>query len=62
MSTARDIINISLPKEMARAVRQDAKSGGYSVSEYVRHILREWKRETLARELNADRKLFEKGK
>lgn len=62
MSTMRDIINISLPREMAQEVRKEAKSGGYSVSEYVRHILREWKKENLARELHADREQFAKGK
>lgn len=62
MNTTRDIINISLPKEMAQEVRREAKSGGYSVSEYVRHIFREWKKENLARELRADREQFVKGK
>lgn len=62
MNTTRDIINISLPKEMAQEVRKEAKSGGYSVSEYMRHILREWKKENLARELLADREQFAKGK
>ncbi len=62
MNTTRDIINISLPKEMAQEVRKEAKSGGYSVSEYVRYILREWKKENLARELRAEREQFVKGK
>lgn len=62
MATTRDIINISLPHEMAKEVRKEAKAGGYSISEYMRHILREYQKEALARELHADRKQFEKGK
>lgn len=39
---SRNIINISLPPKMADKIRREAKSGGFaSVSEYMRHILRE---------------------
>jgi Arc/MetJ-type ribon-helix-helix transcriptional regulator len=62
MATTRDIINISLPHDMASDVRREAKAGGYSISEYMRHILREYRKEALARELHVDRKQFEKGK
>lgn len=62
MNATRDILNISLPREMAQEVRKEAKSGGYSVSEYVRHIFREWKKEQLAKEFDADRVQFTKGR
>ena len=39
---ARNILNISLPVKMAQRIKQEAKRDGYaSVSEYIRHILRE---------------------
>lgn len=40
---ARNILNISLPTKMAQKVKKEARKGGYaSVSEYVRHILRNY--------------------
>lgn len=37
----RDIINISLPQELATLVRQEVKTGKYaSVSEFFRDLLR----------------------
>jgi len=37
----RNIVNISLPLEMVRMVKQEVKRGKYSsVSEYFRHLVR----------------------
>ena len=56
----RNIINISLPESLAREVEKEVKLGKFaSKSEYIRHVLREYK---LAKELEADRKEFAKGK
>jgi len=56
----RNIVNISLPDAMVAEVEKEVKAGGFaSKSEFFRHVLRERK---LARELEADRREFEKGK
>ena len=49
-----------MPPAMAAWVEKEVKAGGFaSKSEFFRHILREHK---LARELETDRREFEKGK
>ena len=54
----REVINISLPAPMAKAVRAEVKQGQFaSVSEFFRHILRERK----ATELLAARDKFNRG-
>ena len=59
----RNVINISLPKALADDVRRTVRSDRFaSVSEYFRYLIREEERRTLARELNAARKQFAKGK
>lgn len=59
----RNIINISLPKEMTKIVKKEVRSGGYATtSEFFRHLLRLWHTRQLATELKAERKLFEQGK
>lgn len=59
----RSVINISLPKNMAKAVEQEVKSGGFATkSEFFRHIIRWWNTNKLARELKESRKEFEAGK
>ena len=56
----RNIINISLPKEMAKAVERDVKKGKFaSTSEYIRHLLR---MQGFADEMDRRRKDFEAGK
>jgi len=59
----RKVINISLPPAMVKEVREEVKSEGYaSVSEYIRHIIREHKKARLAEELRRDRASFMRGK
>ncbi len=58
----RTIVNISLPKETAREVKEAAKAGGFATtSEFFRHMLREYQRAELARELRAERDTFKTG-
>ncbi|MDD5318478.1 MAG: ribbon-helix-helix domain-containing protein [Candidatus Pacebacteria bacterium] len=59
----RTIINISLPKEMAKFIKQEARDGGFaSTSEFIRHVIRSWNTLRLAEQLKKDTKLFEQGK
>ena len=52
----REIINISLPSQMARTVKKAVKDGDYiSTSEFFRDLLRSWQEEKLAAELKASR-------
>lgn len=56
----RQIINISLPEEMAKMVEKEVKKGKFaSTSEYMRHILR---MQTFADEMDRRRNDFEAGK
>ena len=49
-------MNISLPKEVAAEVKRAAKEGGFvSTSEFMRHVLREYKREKLMQGLKRER-------
>lgn len=59
----RQIINISLPQEVAKQVKKEVKAGGFaSTSEFFRHLLRLWNTAKLARELKKAQKDFVKGK
>jgi Arc/MetJ-type ribon-helix-helix transcriptional regulator len=59
----RNIINISLPPNMAKQVKQEVKEGNYaSTSEFFRHLLRTQNTIKLANELKERRKEFEAGK
>ena len=52
----REVINISLPSTMAKAVKSAVKTGSYSsTSEFFRHLLREWQENRLLGELNQSR-------
>ncbi|MBI2676786.1 MAG: hypothetical protein HYX21_02460 [Candidatus Yanofskybacteria bacterium] len=56
----RNIINISLPQELTRKVRDEVKTGNFaSVSEFFRHLLRVHE---LAKELEKAKRDFGKGK
>ena len=56
----RNVINISLPQELTKAVKKEVKAGNYaSVSEFFRYLLRTHK---LAEELEKSRREFEAGK
>ena len=44
----RTVTTISLPAEVAKEVKKEAKERGFaSTSEFMRHVLREYKREKL---------------
>lgn len=59
----RNIINISLPENMARMVEKEVKSGKFATkSEFFRHLVRLWNTYKLAEELEENRKDFEAGK
>jgi len=56
----RNIINISLPPQMAKRVDREVKKGKFaSTSEYFRHLLRT---NELVKELEKSRKEFKVGK
>jgi len=56
----RNIINISLPKELTRSVERGVKKGRFaSTSEYIRHLIRTYE---LAEEIQVSRKEIEDGK
>ena len=60
----RNIINISLPAEMAKMVKTEVKKGKYaSVSEFFRTLLRDYEEENnLLAELEEIDKEFDAGK
>jgi len=59
----RNIVNISLPEKMVKVIKKEVKAEGYaSVSEFFRHLIREWNTNKLAEELKKDRLKFEAGK
>jgi len=59
----RKILNISLPKSMADTVKQEVKQGGFaSASEFIRHLIRLYNTEKLAKELNRETELIKQGK
>ena len=59
----RDIINISLPKETARQIKQEVERGNFaSTSEFMRHLIRLYNTYKLADELEGERKQFRRGR
>ena len=59
----RNIINISLPQEMAQEVRREVKAGGFATtSEFFRDLLRGYKKARLAEELRREREAFGRGR
>jgi Arc/MetJ-type ribon-helix-helix transcriptional regulator len=59
----REIINISLPKELNRAVEETIKKGKYSTkSEFFRELIRLWLEGKILRELAESRKELASGK
>jgi len=59
----REIINISLPKELNRKVEELVKKSGYATkSEFFRDILRLWIEGKILRELSESRKELASGK
>ncbi|MEK7596645.1 MAG: ribbon-helix-helix protein, CopG family [Patescibacteria group bacterium] len=58
----REILNISLPKEMAEGIRNLAKAEDFSVSELVRAAIRLYKTERLNRIAEGAMKEHREGK
>lgn len=59
----RSIVNISLPKNMAKAVEDSVKKENFSSkSEFFRMLLRSWMEKKLAKELKENRKEFHCGR
>lgn len=59
----RNIVNISLPKEMTKDVEEAVKSGNYaSKSEFFRDLLRTWKEQKLLNEIMESEREFAQGK
>ena len=59
----RNIINISLPAQMAKMVKREVKKGRYaSVSEFFRSLLREYEESGLLAEIEESRREIAKGK
>lgn len=59
----RNIINISLPSKMTKAVEESVKKGLFSSkSEFFRMLLRLWMEGKLAHELEDSRKELREGK
>lgn len=58
----RNIVNISLSKELAKTVEENVKSGRYaSKSEFFRELLRMWTEGKLLRELEESRRELARG-
>ncbi len=56
----RNIINISLPKELTRSVERGVKKGRFaSTSEYIRHLIRTYE---LVQEIEISREEIRAGK
>lgn len=59
----RTIINISMPKDMARDIKREVKAGGFSsVSEFIRAAIRVYRREQLVLEVGKAEREFAEGK
>ncbi|MBI2639689.1 MAG: ribbon-helix-helix protein, CopG family [Candidatus Sungbacteria bacterium] len=58
----RNIINLSLPEKMVKAVEENVKSGNFSSkSEFFRMLIRLWMEGKLAEELEESRKELRRG-
>lgn len=59
----RDVINISLPKELTKVVEKAVKKGKYaSTSEFFRNLLRLWMEEDISRQIVQSEREFKAGK
>jgi len=59
----RQVINISLPAQTAKAVKKAVKDGEFiSTSEFFRTLLRDWQERKLLNELNDSRAEIKAGK
>ena len=59
----RNIMNISLPKEMVVDIKRGVKDGKFaSTSEFMRHLIRVWNTEQLMQDVEQSRKEIAAGK
>jgi len=59
----RQVMNISLPPEMMKLVKQKTKQGNFaSLSEYVRHLIRLENTDKFRRDIEESQKEFAAGK
>jgi len=59
----RNILNISLPPEMAKEIRREVKIGRFaSASEFMRHLVRLWNTEKLTRDIERSQTEIAAGK
>ena len=59
----RNIVNISVPAEMAKDIKREVKLGKFaSTSEFMRHLIRMWNTEQLMRDIEQSRKEIAAGK
>jgi Arc/MetJ-type ribon-helix-helix transcriptional regulator len=59
----RHILNISLPKETIKMIKEEAKQEGFvSVSEFIRHVIRAYNYKKLVRDVKQSRKEIAAGK
>ncbi len=59
----RNIVNISLPREMVVDIKREVKLGKFaSTSEFMRHLIRLWNTEKFVRDIKQSQKEFAQGK
>ncbi len=59
----REVINISLPKELNKSVKEMVRKGNYATkSEFFREILRSWIEGKILRDLAKSRKELSSGR
>lgn len=59
----RNIINISLPKELREVVEREIKKGRFATkSEFFRNLLRMWEEAEIVKDVEVSRKEFADGK
>lgn len=59
----RQILNISMPANMIKSIKKEAKEGGYvSVSEFLRYLVRLWQEEKWAKEFKSRSEDLDGGK
>lgn len=58
----RQILNISLPEEMAKDIKKEAKKRRFTVSEFVRAVIRRYQEDRLLKIVEEGRKAYREGR
>ena len=59
----RSILNISVPQKVKEEIETAVKEGGFATkSEFIRDLVRVWKRDQLLKDLGQSKKEFVQGK